>query len=112
MTRQPTAPRYPNRLLDIDEVADSLGVSHRYVRRLVAERRIPFVKSASSFGSTRPSSACGSTGSESSPSEAGAASTRPGDNLMGTSGGLEPVCWAPSAFASQSETRSLESSFV
>ena len=32
------------RLLDIEGVADSLGVSVRHVRRLVAERRIPFVK--------------------------------------------------------------------
>jgi excisionase family DNA binding protein len=32
------------RLLDIESVADSLGVSVRHVRRLVAERRIPFVK--------------------------------------------------------------------
>ena len=34
----------PTRLLDIGEVADHLGVSVRHVRRLVAERRIPFVK--------------------------------------------------------------------
>lgn len=32
------------RLVDIEVVADSLGVSVRHVRRLVAERRIPFVK--------------------------------------------------------------------
>ena len=32
------------KLLDIDGVADLLGVSVRHVRRLVAERRIPFVK--------------------------------------------------------------------
>jgi excisionase family DNA binding protein len=44
MTRQSTTSRQADRLLDIDEVADSLGVSHRFVRRLVAERRIPFVK--------------------------------------------------------------------
>ncbi len=31
-------------LLTIDEVADHLGVSVRHVRRLVSERRIPFVK--------------------------------------------------------------------
>ena len=31
-------------LLDIDGVAEHLGVSERHVRRLVAERRIPFVK--------------------------------------------------------------------
>jgi len=32
------------RLLTIREVADHLGVTERHVRRLVAERRIPFVK--------------------------------------------------------------------
>jgi excisionase family DNA binding protein len=31
-------------LLTIEEVADHLGVSVRHVRRLVSERRIPFVK--------------------------------------------------------------------
>ena len=31
-------------LLDIAGVADHLGVTERHVRRLVAERRIPFVK--------------------------------------------------------------------
>ena len=37
------APTLP-RLLDIDGVAELLGVKVRHVRRLVAERRIPFVK--------------------------------------------------------------------
>jgi excisionase family DNA binding protein len=32
------------RLLDIEGVAEHLGVSERHVRRLVAERRIPFIK--------------------------------------------------------------------
>ncbi len=32
------------RLLTIGELADYLGVTERHVRRLVAERRIPFVK--------------------------------------------------------------------
>ena len=31
-------------LVDISGAADRLGVSVRYVRRLVAERRIPYVK--------------------------------------------------------------------
>ncbi|HVM06938.1 MAG TPA: helix-turn-helix domain-containing protein [Acidimicrobiales bacterium] len=31
-------------LVDIAAVADRLGVSVRHVRRLVAERRIPFIK--------------------------------------------------------------------
>jgi len=31
-------------LLDVPAVAERLGVNHRYVRRLVAERRIPFIK--------------------------------------------------------------------
>ena len=32
------------RLLGVDEVAERLGVTPRYVRRLAAERRIRFVK--------------------------------------------------------------------
>lgn len=32
------------RLLNIDELADHLGVTVRHVRRLIAERRIPFLK--------------------------------------------------------------------
>jgi excisionase family DNA binding protein len=31
-------------LLSIDELADHLGVTVRHVRRLIAERRIPFLK--------------------------------------------------------------------
>ena len=31
-------------LLDSDDVAEVLGITPRHVRRLVAERRIPFVK--------------------------------------------------------------------
>lgn len=31
-------------LLDIDQLANRLGTSHRHIRRLVAERRIPYVK--------------------------------------------------------------------
>jgi excisionase family DNA binding protein len=31
-------------LMNIDQVAERLGVSVRHMRRLVAERRIPFVK--------------------------------------------------------------------
>jgi excisionase family DNA binding protein len=31
-------------LLDVDAVAQALGVTSRHVRRLVAERRIPFFK--------------------------------------------------------------------
>ncbi len=31
-------------LLTIEELADHLGVTERHVRRLVAERRIPFLK--------------------------------------------------------------------
>jgi excisionase family DNA binding protein len=37
-------PIEPEALLTIDEVAAWLGVNVRHVRRLVAERRIPFVK--------------------------------------------------------------------
>jgi excisionase family DNA binding protein len=32
------------RLLDIEGVAEVLGVSVRHVRRLVAEKRIPYIK--------------------------------------------------------------------
>jgi excisionase family DNA binding protein len=43
-----TSPRQrgfePHPLLDIEAVASRLGVSVRHVRRLVAERRIPYVK--------------------------------------------------------------------
>ena len=39
----PKGTRLP-RLLDIAGVAEHLGVSERHVRRLVAERRIPFIK--------------------------------------------------------------------
>jgi excisionase family DNA binding protein len=36
--------RRRDRLMDITGVAERLGVSVRYVRRLVAERRIPYIK--------------------------------------------------------------------
>ena len=32
------------RLLDINQIADQLGVTPRFICRLVAERRIPFCK--------------------------------------------------------------------
>jgi excisionase family DNA binding protein len=35
---------HPDRLLDITEVADRCGVRVRFIRRLVAERRIPYIK--------------------------------------------------------------------
>ena len=31
-------------LIDVDDVAARLGVSQRHIRRLVFERRIPFIK--------------------------------------------------------------------
>ena len=34
----------PSRLLDITMLAEHLGVNARHVRRLVAERRIPYIK--------------------------------------------------------------------
>ena len=37
-------PPSPEQLLDVKEVAVRLGVSVRHVRRLVFERRIPFIK--------------------------------------------------------------------
>jgi excisionase family DNA binding protein len=33
-----------NDLMDIQQLADRLGVGVRYVRRLVAERRVPYIK--------------------------------------------------------------------
>jgi excisionase family DNA binding protein len=45
----PTERRLP-RLLDIAGVAEHLAVSERHVRRLVAERRIPYVKTQASVG--------------------------------------------------------------
>ncbi len=39
-----TSPTEHPPLIDLPAVAARLGVNHRYVRRLVAERRIPFVK--------------------------------------------------------------------
>jgi len=38
-TANPTTP-----LLDVNQVAERLGVSPRFVRRLIDERRIPFCK--------------------------------------------------------------------
>ncbi len=40
----PTRTTAADPLIDLPAVACRLGVNHRYVRRLVAERRIPFVK--------------------------------------------------------------------
>jgi excisionase family DNA binding protein len=34
----------PTALIDLPAVAERLGVNERHVRRLVAERRVPFVK--------------------------------------------------------------------
>ena len=42
-TREPVVAGMP-RLLNIEEVAEVLGVSVRHVRRLVFERRIPYTK--------------------------------------------------------------------
>ena len=39
-----TTTSQPTKLITIEEVAERLGVSVRHVRRLVHERRIPFVK--------------------------------------------------------------------
>ena len=43
MAQSASAPVRPA-LMNIDQVAERLGVSVRHMRRLVAERRIPFVK--------------------------------------------------------------------
>jgi len=39
-----TQPTELPRLLTVAELADHLGVDIRHIRRLVAERRIPFIK--------------------------------------------------------------------
>jgi excisionase family DNA binding protein len=46
MTARPARARLADlpRLLSIEQIADHLGVSVRHVRRLVAERRIPYIK--------------------------------------------------------------------
>lgn len=43
-TSNPTTPPLSERLLNIAEVADALGVEIRHIRRLVHERRIPYIK--------------------------------------------------------------------
>ncbi len=43
-SRTPALPVHRAPLLDTDEVATVLRVTPRHVRRLVAERRIPFLK--------------------------------------------------------------------
>ena len=40
----PTEPKELARLMNISEVADALGVDIRHVRRLVHEKRIPYIK--------------------------------------------------------------------
>lgn len=44
MKSPPTRPLAERRLISIDDLAVTLGVSVRHVRRLVSERRIPFHK--------------------------------------------------------------------
>ncbi len=39
-----TASNHHLPLLDLPAVAERLGVNHRHVRRLVAERRIPYIQ--------------------------------------------------------------------
>ncbi len=64
-TRLPNAPR-PS-LLCCEAMAEWLGVEVVFVRRLVAERRIPFVKIGKLSASTLQRSRSGSTGSVSTP---------------------------------------------
>jgi excisionase family DNA binding protein len=45
MTNQPSQTRSPaQQLIGIEAAAEMLGVPVRHVRRLVAERRVPFIK--------------------------------------------------------------------
>jgi excisionase family DNA binding protein len=39
-----SGPAVVPKLLTMDELAERLGVTQRHVRRLVAERRVPFLK--------------------------------------------------------------------
>ena len=48
-------------LLTIDQLAERLGVSIRHIRRLIAERGVPYLKVGWSSASTRPKSPRGST---------------------------------------------------
>ena len=43
MSTKTTSP-IPNALLDVNQVAERLCVSPRFVRRLIDERRVPFCK--------------------------------------------------------------------
>jgi hypothetical protein len=42
------------KLLTVQEAAEQLGTSVRFVRRLIAERRIAYVRSAATFASPKP----------------------------------------------------------
>jgi excisionase family DNA binding protein len=44
MTRNPVGPRSADQLLSVEAAADRLDTTVRFIRRLVAERRIEFVK--------------------------------------------------------------------
>ena len=48
-------------IIGIATLAERLCDSERHIRRLVAERRIPFLRSAATLGSTVPRSPAGST---------------------------------------------------
>ena len=41
---EPTSLGDPGQLLTIDQAAEYLGTGQRFVRRLISERRIPYVK--------------------------------------------------------------------
>lgn len=64
-------------LIDMATAAEHLGVSLRHVRRLVAEKRIPYVKVGTSSGSTPPSCWRGSTCTGSTQRRRGAAADQP-----------------------------------
>ena len=50
-------------LMDPPALAERLGVNHRYVRRLVAEKRVPFIKYRHLLRFDQRRSKCGSYGS-------------------------------------------------
>ncbi len=56
MTESESLPK----LVSIDELADHLGTSSRHIRRLIAERRVPYLKVGGRSDSTCPRSRAGS----------------------------------------------------
>jgi excisionase family DNA binding protein len=76
-------------LIDIQAVAEFLGITTRHVQRLVAERRIPFLKMGRFVRFDPRTSTSGWTSNGSNPSVHRFATAHPGGSVESTSGGLE-----------------------